>query len=420
MSIISGFEKFRSNLGSSPEGFLPMTKTPNTEELSKMGESCFVGQGMCVLVGGLPGTGKTAFVDDVMLLRPYLWAVRNNRLDEFSWIYRSMERPSRLKMAKWTAYILRTQFNIVCDVPTLMGWPNKMYDINDKPQVAQIIDEHVTPMIEQMSKHVLLIDGTKNPTGLYATALAAAHQDGYDIRSNGESYTINKPLGANSQPLHEGSLLPPDGYVVSGLVRLPYKVVRLDGLGEIKVVAYQRKFYPTRKVLRTHIVDNINLIDHESGMNTDKAAIDGWAKYGATMRDVFDWLVIDISQFNQGQEDVTRVGSSRIDIRKRDFKGSGKPAQNADLMIGLLNPHELRAFDFLGYDIARMYSNHTAENMFRAMKIVKNSYGKAGFYLGMGFYGECGYTQFIPKSDLMTDSHYNALMQGRIYNLPNF
>jgi hypothetical protein len=48
------------------------------------------------------------------------------------WIYRSMERSKHYKIAKWTSYLLWTDHRILIDVPTLLGWTSKKYDLTQE------------------------------------------------------------------------------------------------------------------------------------------------------------------------------------------------------------------------------------------------------------------------------------------------
>jgi len=88
-------------------------------------------RGMGILLGGESGTGKTAIADSLFVLDIYdTWLHQTTKTFTPYWIYRSMERPTLFKKMKWICYKLWKEYQINCDVPTLLSWQNKMYTIS--------------------------------------------------------------------------------------------------------------------------------------------------------------------------------------------------------------------------------------------------------------------------------------------------
>ena len=69
----------------------------------RMGEQVGIGKKIQTIIGGMSGTGKTAFTDLAYVLQPYSWMLKNkDKTDvEIRFIYRSMERSQTYKLAKW-------------------------------------------------------------------------------------------------------------------------------------------------------------------------------------------------------------------------------------------------------------------------------------------------------------------------------
>jgi hypothetical protein len=323
---------------------------------SKLNDSIFFGKSMYFLIGGLPGSGKTAIVDSQFLLEPYLYWYKNKdklNIDPY-WIYRSMERNRIYKIAKWTAYLMFIDHHILIDVPTIMGWPNKMRDLSDKE--VEIIRSY-RPFFEEMFERVFIYDGSSNPTGVYKDA---------------EKFMLSKG-----------------------------KLVKIDQYNTIYVPDNNNLFV-------CHITDHIGKISSESGL-TDKGILDLHSDYMGKLRDQYHMTIIDISQLNRNIENVYRAVNTDVDVQPQDFKGSSDLYENADIVIGLLNPYKIQAYQYGGYDIPKFVSNNNA-NRFRSLKVIKNSYGNDDFIVGFHFLGENGLMAQIPNSrEIVYDNFYKGV-----------
>ena len=155
------------NLGI-PTGFKTMDS--NTNGIQKS---------IYTLVGGNSGTGKTSYVDLAYCLNPYEWYTKNkDKTDiKIKIIYRSMERNTKYKIAKWTCLKMFKDTGIVMDVPTLLGWQGKKFEIKDdiKKQIYKA-GEYFDEMFA--SGIIELIDGPENPTGIFNHINKFAEQNG--------------------------------------------------------------------------------------------------------------------------------------------------------------------------------------------------------------------------------------------------
>jgi len=320
----------------------------------KLGSSIVFGKGMYYLFGGLPGSGKTAIVDTMFVLEPYRWWLKNKTNINIHWIYRSMERSKELKIAKWTAYLMYIDHGILLDVPTLMGWPNKLFELS-KEHIA-IIDSY-SDFFKELEKHITIIDGAAHPTKVYSFAKNFA--------------------------LSRGKKEPIDKYNTRYIPDNPNEII-------------------------IHITDHIGKVRTEEGCNTDKAILDKHSEYMSVLRDYYGMTVIDISQLNRGIEDTYRAVKTEIDVQPKDFKGSADIYENADVVIGLMNPYKLKVFDYMGYNI-KDFVNNKNYNRFRALKVIKNSYGIDDYRIGYQFIGENGLMVELPKSE---NINYEKVQNG--------
>jgi len=326
----------------------------------KLGSNIMFGKNMYYLFGGLPGSGKTAIVDTMFVLEPYRWWLKHRDKTNIKpfWIYRSMERSKSLKIAKWTAYLMLVDHGILIDVPTIMGWPNKLRSLSEKE--IKIIKDY-EPFFEEMEKHIIIIDGSAHPT---------------KIKHFASEFAMSKG-----------------------------KLIQVDD--------YNKKYlqHDTDEIF-IHVTDHVGKITTEkdgNGKLNDKQILDLHSQYMGELRDKFGYAVIDISQLNREIEGTYRGVNTDLDIQPKDFKGSADLYENADVVIGLMNPYKLQCFTYGGYEI-KEFVNDKGYNRFRGLKVIKNSYGIDDFRIGYQFFGENGMMVELPNSE---EINYKQLKEGK-------
>lgn len=337
----------------------------------KLSSKIAITPSMYIVFGGMPGSGKTAIVDTVFVLEIFDWwlANKDNPDNKISveWIYRSMERNQVLKRAKWMAYRLYKDHNVLIDVPTIMSWGNKLYTLSDELiGMMESYDDYFEELFEKMS----FISGAENPTGVYNHAVAHAAKRG---------------------KVHTKEI----------------DTVEAGVKTKKKILDYYEPDNPNNIVF--HITDHIGKLKQERGFN-DKQIIDKHSELMGILRDVYLMVPIDITQLNRNIEDTVRGLKTDLDIQPKDFKGSADPYENADIVFGLINPYKLKDFDYAGYDI-KQFVNEKGYNRFRGMKILKNSYGIDDFRIGYNFIGENGIMREIPSSEDLKGFGSNKLAE---------
>lgn len=316
---------------------------------AKLNGEISITKGMYVLFGGMPGSGKTAIVDSIFVLEAFDWwlANRDTVAVKPKWIYRSMERGEEHKRAKWVAYKMYKDHKILIDVPTILGWPNKLYDMT--PRLWEIVRSYAG-YFDELFEHMEFISGSTNPTGVYKFAKEYMLQ-----RGRIEQVTV-----------HNKKYIPND----------PNEIV-------------------------FHITDHIGKVKGESGHFGDKQILDKHSSYMADeLRDFYNMVPIDITQLNRSIEDTYRGQKTELDIQPKDFKGTADTYENADIVIGLINPYKLGVEKYANYEIPKFITD-SGYNRFRGLKVIKNSYGIDDFSIGYNFIGENGMMRELPRADRM-------------------
>jgi hypothetical protein len=137
------------------------------------------------------------------------------------------------------------------------------------------------------------------------------------------------------------------------------------------------------------VIDHLYLTKKEKKFTT-KDNIDKLSEYQVELRNLFGFSWINLQQFNQGLSAVERQKFKGVDISpaQGDFKDTTNPYQDADVVIGLMNPYKLDLDTCLGYDVKKLRSN------FIMFKVIKNRL--AGDNIAFGLYAN-------PKSGSFTE-----------------
>lgn len=299
------------------------------------------------ICGGNSGTGKTSFVDLAYVLNPYKWLIDNkDKTDiKIKWVYNSMERNTKYKLAKWVCLKIFQDHKIIIDVPTMLGWQGKKFEIDDG--LKDLIFKTGEYFDEMFSSGVIdIIEGGQNPTGIRNKLIEVAKANG--------------------------------------------KLIQID--------EFTKRYVPNDPNLLMVVVnDHVGKLSGERGFN-DKELLDKHSEYMGDCRDRYGFTIIDISQFNRSIGSTDRMKAKSVSPEPDDFKGSGDLYENCDIALGLFNPYKFKINDFLGYDIPKFVAK-SGENRFRSLSIIKNSYGADDVIIGMNFLGENGNFREIPTAE---------------------
>jgi hypothetical protein len=384
---------------------IPFVRHPCTNDLAKIGRVVNISKGMYTMLGGNSGTGKTSIADTLYVLNIYFWYLRNKEHTNIKpyWIYRSMERSIKHKIAKWTCWLLYIDYGIIIDVPTILQWANKKRKLTEEEK-GWI--KGYDKFFDKLFQYLDIKQGGENPTGIYKYARRIAYEKGSWITSGDKGLFINgiKKADFNKDVFEE---------VSGGLQRL---YIDVDLYGQTyKIYEYDTKYVPRNpNEIVFHITDHVGKITAERGFD-DKKTLDKHYEYFGEMRDICAWNPVDIIQFNRSVETFARnrtltkgAKDTELTVSSVDFKGSGDGYENCDLALGLINPYQMNEMSYGDYKIQNFITPGN-ENRFRAMSIVKNSYGIDSTSFGYLFVGENGFCTQLPTSTEMNrDNSYEA------------
>lgn len=372
---------------------------------SKLNPHIGIGKGIYIMVGGESGTGKTALVDEMFVLNPYAWYMANReRTDKkLRIIYRSMERSKTHKIAKWVCLRLWLKYNILADVPTVLGWRTDRSKIT--PEVYAKIKE-CRDYFEEMFDVVQIIDGATHPTGMYMQCKGISLSEGFLIKSNDEDIVKVDHKNPKGKVIKKFSK---EHYkITKGGTRVYYEEVNLKGEPEM-ITQYYTKYYPDNpNVINVVLGDHNGKWKNERGY-TEKQTLDKASQYYGELRDIYGWSPIAVNQFNRNIADTTRRVKLDLTPEKQDFKGSGNMYEDADFVCAIFNPAESNIKEFKGYKIP-LFNNTKGFNRFRSLHILKNSYGLDNIITALSFVGECGHFEQVNKPKELTpeDTKYAA------------
>ena len=315
------------------------------------------------LIGGLSNTGKTTFVDFMLLNAIRDAEEQGIPIDIF---YYSYEIDYETKFVQWLSNFIFYKYNIEIPPEKISGLGQYRLTQNEYDLVKMEI-----PHFEKLFKKIQFRFDPTNPTGIYRELLQYYDEHGEFIK---EKYAGFNDFGA------------------------PEQKERISG--------YRAK--DNRYVIV--VIDHIALLNLERKFSL-KENIDKMSEYAVKFRNICGTTFLILQQFNQGLHAIDRKKHKGEDLlpQQSDFKDSGNPFQDSDTALGIMNPHALDLIKIVGYDTTRIKNN------FRIVNIIKNRKGKAHVAYGYYYNPKAGYFSIIPPPGELTDTIINAVKNGQ-YN----
>ena len=312
---------------------------------------------MFFLVGGNTGSGKTSFIDDCFVLNPFDWYIsKENKTDiKLKIIYRSMERSSTYKYAKWVCRKMFLDHGVILSVNKLLGWTDKM----NAEEYEMFLSYE--PYMEKMKEVVTVIEGPENPVGIAKHLKKHALENGKIVQDD-----------------------PDDEY---------NKVYVPNDPNTITIV----------------VIDHIGLLKTTKDQPTKKDAIDKMSSELQYFRDFFGYTPVVVSQFNRSISNPMRLKAGDVEPQLEDFSDSSSTQNDADVVLALFDPMRYKVADTSGYDLDKLKDDYGAK-YFRSLRLLKNSYGEDDIRIGLGFMGQLGIFKELPKKKDITDSDYESVV----------
>lgn len=335
------------------------------------------------LIGGGAGTGKTAFVDLFYVVAPLLY-LYNNRDSPFKYtvVYNTLEINRHRKIAKLSCLLMYLLYGIVMDWKEVLSY-NSTGEVLSDSRYNKILG--LEEIINFLEENIIFMDGFVNPTRIKSKVDKLALENGeikHRIRKVGSRWI--KGDIPKDKDKHDK-----DGYI--------------------------RQYFPHNpKHIFQIITDHIGLLtpEHESldsrVLLTGKKLIDRHSKYNVYYRDFYYYSSVDVSQYNRELADVQRRRHEALTPQLEDFKESGNPAENADTVIGWINPERYNIEKYYGYMVSEL------PKRFRGGFVLKNRNGTDMELIATRFIGECGHFCELPKKAILKSSaKYREVMDLR-------
>jgi len=314
------------------------------------------------LVFGATGSGKSAFLHSAYILNPFDWYIANKNKPnsvKFKVIFFSMERSKVYILAKWVSRKIFLDYGVLIPLQKLLGWWEDNKLTKDEHDLFLAHQDYINELLEVVD----IIEGPQNPTGIYKYVKKYAEANGrFDkISEYNTVYTPNSP-------------------------------------NEIVIVAE----------------DHLGLTKTEKGYEQKKQAIDKVSEYNQIFRDSYGYSPIAVSQLNRNLSNPIFQKLESFEPTIDDVKESGRPGEDADIVISLFDPIRYKTTD-PSYKVEKFIDPDSGANYFRRVKILKNTYGEDLVGSGMGFQGVTGIFKELPKKALMTDFDYKELFNGSYF-----
>ena len=314
---------------------------------------------MYTLVGGLTGSGKTSFIDDAYVLNPLDWYMsKNNTTDmKLRIIYRSMERSSTYKMAKWISRKIFMDHGTIIPVPKLLGWTDKM--TSDQHDLFLTYEDY----IGEMNEVVTIISGPENAIGI--------------------AKQVNKHALAN------------------GVIE------EIDEFNKVYIPHHENE-------ITLIVVDHIGLTKTTKDQTTKKQAIDKLSDEMRYARDFYGYSPVLVSQFNRDISNPIRIKNGDVEPQLEDFAESSSTQNDADVVLALFDPMRYKVSDPSGYDVDKLKDEFGAK-YFRSLRLIKNSYGEDDVRIGLAFLGQIGMFKELPRLKDMSDYEYQSVVNKTFF-----
>lgn len=282
-------------------------------------------RGSYTLIGGLSGSAKTTFLDYMMLNAIQDAEAKGITINV---TYYSWEIDETSKKANWLSILVFQKYGVTIPPERIKGFGKIRLTEDEQEMVYSEIDN-----LERIFSKIKWIWESANPTGMYKEWWETMSKRG---TFNKEPYKDEN--GALKERIVSFTLTDP----------LEYNVVAGDHLALAKL---ERDF-------------------------TLKQNIDKISEYSITCRNLFKMTFIWLQQFNMGLSSVDRQKFKGVDIspQQNDFKDSSNPYADADVVLGLMNPHKMDMEKCINYDINVRGSLLNMKDSFRMLGQTKLMY----------------------------------------------
>ena len=333
---------------------------------TKLGNYLEIAKNTTTVIGGVTGSGKSTFVQEMYILHVLDWWMQNKDKTNLVLhiIYFGMERKMHMYVAKWISRAIFLEQGIEISAKRIL----KCKDLTDKEE--ELVQEY-TNRLEGWDDVMICFEGAKNPTGIrkFINNFAAKHGH-IEKRMSGE--------------------LESDVYIS-------------DHENHIVLI----------------ITDHIGVLKPEKVDGQRKQNLDLFSTTMREARDLYGFSPIIIQQLNRGVQANERLKAEDVLPKLTDFAETSQTAHDADVVIALLDPWAVwkadQATDSFKYNMHKMKDARFAK-FYRSAHILKNSFDSNGINVPLAFHPYYGIFKDMPKkADQMTDADYAGIVNGSYF-----
>lgn len=314
---------------------------------------CGIEQSTYYVVTSFTKGGKSQFTSYTFLYRTVIYSYFTKADLDFKVIYFNLEETKERILQRFMSWLLYrfSKGNIRVSPKDLRSTTTGI----DEQILDRLRQFDIQDILKYFEDHVIFPTEAPNPTGIYKFCKQYAEEHG---KVNTRKVTIKDELG---QPQ------------------------------EIEVFESYEQDNPNE--YRMVIIDTINLIDSERGMNT-KQSIDKLSEYCAKyLRNRYHYSIIAIQQQafeSEGNESfkLGRVRPSAVGLGDSKYT-----SRDANVVLGLFSPYRFGITEYLGYDITIL------KDHIRFLEVITNRDGEMGGILPLYFDGAVCEFKELPKPD---------------------
>lgn len=292
-----------------------------------------VAQETYYLLAGGTGSGKTSFTLYSFIYKPLMENIDN---PDFHIVYFSLEMTAEQLLGKILSIYIYETFGVELSFKELLSRSKDvtLSDI-DYELVCQSLD-----MMDKIESHMIIYDKPLNNQRMVDFLLETLAKFG---KFDGDSYTL----------------------------------------------------YRSNHIIEV-VIDHIGLVRPSIG-NTKKDEMDAVSSSLVSFRNKCKVSPVVVMQVNRGSSNVERRKLNFQELQLDDLKGTGNPAEDANIVVALFYPFREKMTSYRGYDIKQIGEN------FRSAVVLKNRWGSADIAVGLGFYGKTGLFRELPIATKITD-----------------
>lgn len=314
---------------------------------------CGIEQDTYYIITSFSKGGKSQFTSYTFIFQAVIFSMFAKEQVDFKIIYFPLEETKERIMQRFMSWLLYkfTQGNMRVSPKELRSTTDPLSeDVIDRLRQSDIQN-----ILEYFEEHVIFPSEAANPTGIYKYCKQYAEEHG---TTHTRKITIKDELGQ------------------------PQEIEAFDSYEQDNPNEY-----------RMIIIDTINLIDTERGMNL-KQSMDKLSEYMAKyLRNRYHYSPIVIQQqaFESEGNDAFKLG--RVRPSAVGLGDSKYTARDGDIVLGLFSPFRFGITEYMGYDVT------TIKDHLRFLEVIVNRNGEMGGLLPLWFDGAVCDFRELPKPE---------------------